>query len=132
MTDVQIFQAFSLVYLAIGAGILINSDFYKKAFADFTDSGGVMYLGGVMALVVGYLLVAFHNTWTCDVSVIITVLGWIALIKGIVILVAPKAMAALAKVIIEKTIFMKVQALLALALGLFFSYVGFCPKSPLL
>ena len=131
MSDVQIFQAFSIVYLAIGVGILVNPEFYSKTFQAFVGNGSFMYFVGIMALVVGYLIVAFHNTWTCDVSVIITVLGWIALIKGIVILVAPKAMIALVRLIVEKSMFMKIEAILAIVLGLLFSYIGFCPKSPL-
>ena len=83
MSDAQIFQIFSIVYLSIGIGIVINYDFYKKIFAGFIDSPVSMYFGGVMALVVGFLLVTFHNTWTRDLSVIITILGWMALIKGI-------------------------------------------------
>jgi len=35
MSYAQIFQIFSLVYIAVGIGILINPDFYKKLFEDF-------------------------------------------------------------------------------------------------
>ena len=73
MSDAQIFQIFSLVYIAVGIGILINPGFYKKLFEDFIENAAVMYLGGITALVVGYLILVFHNTWTKDLSVIIRV-----------------------------------------------------------
>ncbi len=132
MSDAQIFQAFSIVYISIGLGIVINREFYKNMFADFVERPATLYLGGLMALVVGYLLVAFHNTWTADLSVIITVLGWMALVKGIVILVCPKRMISLSKALMEKKNFMRIEAIVAIVAGLVFVWLGFCPESPIL
>ena len=131
MSDFQIFQIFSVVYLAIGVGMVISPDFYKKMFADFVENTAILYIGGIMALVVGLLIVMFHNTWTKGLSVIITVIGWIALIKGILILVLPKAMISLTKAIVERPNFIKVESVIVIIIGLFFSFLGFCPKSPL-
>jgi uncharacterized protein YjeT (DUF2065 family) len=131
MSDAQIFQIFSLVYIAVGIGILINPDFYKKLFEDFIENASALYLGGIMALAFGYLIVAFHNTWTKDLSVIITIVGWLALIKGILILIQPKIIVALSKAIMKKESFLKVEAIVVIILGLAFSFLGFCPKSPI-
>ena len=130
MSDAQIFQLFSLVYLAIGIGMLISPDFYKKLFTDFCENAAVMYLGGIMAVVIGYLILAFHNTWTKDLSVIITVIGWLALVKGILILVRPKMMIALTKAMLKENT-LKIMATWVILLGLAFSFLGFCPKSPI-
>lgn len=130
MSDGQIFQVFSLVYLAIGIGITVNPAFYRKMFADFIENSAILYLGGIMALVVGFLIVAFHNTWVMDLSVIITIIGWMALIKGIVILILPKAMISLSKSIISSPKFMKIEGYIAIIAGLGLSYLGFCPQSP--
>lgn len=132
MSDAQIFQVFSLVYISVGIGMVINPEFYKNMFADFVERPAVLYLGGVTALVVGYLLVAFHNTWTADLSVIITVLGWMALVKGVVIFVCPKHMIRLMKGLVEKKNFMKIEAIVAIVAGVVFVWLGFCPESPIL
>lgn len=131
MSDAQIFQIFSLVYLAVGIGILINPAFYKKLIEDFIESASVLYLGGIMALVVGYLILAFHNTWTRDLSVIITIVGWLALLKGILILIVPNMMITLTKAILKKESILKIEAVVVIILGLAFSFLGFCPKSPI-
>ena len=128
MSDFQIFQAFSIVYLAIGIGMIVNPAFYKKMFSDFMENSAILYMGGIMALVIGFLIVRFHNTWTWDFSVIITIIGWIALIKGIVILVLPKHMISVSKAIINSPTFMKVESVIAIVMGLLFSFLGFCPK----
>jgi hypothetical protein len=130
MSDSQIFQVLSIAYLAVGIGILVNAEFYKKMLSDFIENSAILYLGGIMALIVGYLLVAFHNIWVMDLSVIITVIGWLALIKGVVILVFPKSMIALSKSIVNSPAFMKIEAVIAIIAGLLFLFLGFCPESP--
>ena len=130
MSDAQIFQIFSIVYISVGIGIFINPGFYKKMFEDFIENAAVLYLGGVMALAVGYLILAFHNTWTKDLSVIITIVGCLAMIKGILILIRPNMIIALSKVMVQKESTMKIEAIVVIILGLAFSFLGFCPISP--
>ena len=132
MSDIQIFQVFSIAYTAIGIGIFINPGFYKKLFEDFCENSSTLYIGGAMALVIGYLLITFHNTWTKDFSVIITVIGWIALIKGILILVCPKIIIKMTKAILGKGSNLKIQAIIVIIIGLLLAFLGFCPKSPLI
>ncbi|MBC8470381.1 MAG: hypothetical protein H8D56_13000 [Planctomycetes bacterium] len=131
MSDAQIFQIISIVYIAVGIGIFINPGFYKKLFEDFIENAAVMYLGGVMALTIGYLILVFHNTWTKDLSVIITIVGWLALIKGILILIRPKIVIALSRAMVQKEGILKIEAIAVIILGLAFAFLGFCPKSPI-
>jgi uncharacterized protein YjeT (DUF2065 family) len=130
MSDAQIFQILSLAYIAVGIGILVNPAFYKKLFEDFIESASALYLGGIMALVIGYLILAFHNTWTKDWSVIITIIGCIALVKGVVILIRPKIIIALSRAMTKPGL-LKIEATVVIILGLAFSFLGFCPKSPI-
>ncbi|MBN1391432.1 MAG: hypothetical protein JW947_01365 [Sedimentisphaerales bacterium] len=90
MSDSQIFQIWGLLYLAVGVGMIINSAFYKKLMAEFSENPPSIYLGGLAALVIGFLIVTFHNTWTGDWSVIITIFGWLALLKGVFLLLLPR------------------------------------------
>ena len=131
MSDAQIFQLFSLVYLAVGVGMLISPGFYKKLFTDFCENAAVMYLGGVAALAIGYVILA-HRGIRCtqDWSMILSLIGWIALIKGILILVQPKIMIALTKAMLKENL-LKIEAVVIIILGLALSFLGFCPKSPI-
>jgi len=131
MSDAQIFQIFSIVYIAFGIGIFINPGFYKKLFEDFIENAAVMYLGGVIALVVGYLILSFHFTGTRDISYIITIVGWLALIKGILILIWPKIIIALSKAIQQKESVLRIEAVAVIVLGLAFAYLGFHSKNPI-
>ena len=131
MSDAQIFQLFSLVYLAVGVGMLISPGFYKKLFTDFCENAAVMYLGGVSALAIGYVILA-HRGIRCtqDWSMILSLIGWIALIKGILILVQPNMMTGMTKAMMKDSL-LKVLPVIIIVLGLALAFLGFCPKSPI-
>ena len=126
MTDKQIFQLIGLMYLAVGLGILLNPQYYKQMFADFKKSVAVMYLGGIFAFAIGFLLITFHNIWVKDVSVIITIVGWMALLKGISILVLPKLMMKTMDIFTNvKATTLQIMAACIIALGALLAWLGF-------
>lgn len=57
----------------------------------------LLYLSGILALVMGLLIVVSHNVWTSDWRVIITIFGWMAIFKGLVRLFIPEKVGALAR-----------------------------------
>lgn len=125
MTDAQIFQLAGIVYLSVGIGIISSRDFYSKMVANFMDNAAAYYLGGLTALTIGYLLVTFHNDWVKDWPVLITILGWIALIKGIFLLAAPNAAAQVSSYFIKNVKFINIWATVAIILGALFCWLGF-------
>ncbi|MHC4911517.1 MAG: hypothetical protein ACYTE5_00750 [Planctomycetota bacterium] len=131
MSDAQIFQVLSVYYIAVGIGMLANRQYYKKIFEEFVERTSILFIGGLIAFGVGYLLVAFHNTWTKDLSVIITIVGWLALVKGILIFICPKLMIAVTKTIMGKEKNLMIRVVVIVIFGLLFSFLGFCPKSPI-
>jgi hypothetical protein len=52
-------------------------------------------------------------------------------LKGIVILIRPKIIIALSGAMTKKAGVLKIEALVVIILGLAFSFLGFCPKSPI-
>ena len=125
MTDAHIFQLLGLVYVAAGLGGVIDKDSFKEIIKDSIDSPALYYLFGFVALVFGFLLVTFHNEWSMSWSVIITVFGWIALIEGVLILAYPAPFIKMSSWMMKKEKFLRVYALIALLLGVFFLLLGF-------
>jgi uncharacterized protein YjeT (DUF2065 family) len=89
MTEIEIFQLFGLLFFAIGLGMIANPKFFKTALDEIDQSPLALYIGGLASLAIGYFIVAFHDVWRADWSLIITLLGWLAVIKGVMILVFP-------------------------------------------
>ena len=125
MTSAQILQIFGIAYLAIGIGIIINPNFYKQLMGDFASNRPAMYIGGFAALAIGFLLITFHNVWVKDWPVIITVFGWLAFIKGLVILVLPKAMMKICNFFKDRKGLLIGEAVFVTIFGALFTYLGF-------
>lgn len=125
MTDAQIFQILGITYLAVGIGIFINPDFYKKMIKDFTENPSAIYLGGLVALAIGFLIVSFHNIWVTDWPVIITILGWAALIKGLFLLVLPKISIKISNMFKEMKNLLPVWSTIVIILGVLLCWLGF-------
>jgi len=113
------------MFLIIGVGITGNMKYYQRVMEDFIKNAALMYVGGVMALLFGFIILSFHNTWRPNLSVIITIIGWLSLIKGVVLIVAPNAMARIADSYRAKTPLMIVHMILVFVIGILLSIVGY-------
>lgn len=124
MTDAQIFQMMGIAYVAIGFGALVDSTYLTKLVADLKKNYLALFVGGMTAFVVGFIIVVFHNVWKATPSLVITIFGWIALIKGLLILVSPSISINLfEKIDIKK--YQKALGLFCFVLGTLLVYIAF-------
>ena len=123
-TSIFIAKILGLVYIAVGLGMFFSSSYYRKMLEGITKCAGFMYLGGIMALVVGFLIVTYHNVWVGSWVVLITIIGWIALLKGLLLLIFPETMVNLTSVFTKEKNF-AIWRFFPLILGLIFGYFGF-------
>ncbi len=77
----------SLIVPAVG--VLLNLEAYQGLVAEFSRSASLCYLGGFVALLLGLIVLQFHNKWEAGWPVVITILGWITLVKGAFLIVLP-------------------------------------------
>ena len=125
MSDAHILQMLGLVYFALGLGVLINSKLYKRVLDEFMDNLPVIYTNGFIIFAIGFLLVTFHNTWVWNWSIIVTIIGWIALIKGLLILILPGLYIMIAEVMKDKLSHLRIKAVLILIIGAVLTYIGY-------
>lgn len=121
-TSYLIAKLLGAVYTAVGLGILLNKSHYNSMMRDVIGNATIMYFGGVASLTVGVLLVEFHNVWVQDWPVLITIIGWIALVKGVLLLLKPDVVKGLAQFWMNR---LHIVGVAALVLGLILGYYGF-------
>ncbi len=126
-TSILLAKVIGPLLLIVGVGIFINLEHYRRMVVDFGASALSIYMAGTTALLLGLLVVAFHNVWEWRWPVIITVLGWAALIKGTIRIVAPKFVAERAERYGRNTNIIMTTAIVALVLGAVLSYFGYVP-----
>ena len=114
------------LYLVVGAGLLLNQSYYRDMLRSLPSGGMLYYLSGAIALVFGVAVLLFHNLWVADWRVIITLLGWLGVAKGVLLLVFPQAAARLTATFTHGSLLLG-SAIFALLLGNWFCYVGFAP-----
>ena len=73
----------------------------------------------------GIAIVSVHNLWTADWRVIITLIGWMAIIQGAARLVMPSAGANMARRVAGMRGMMLGGIIFALVIGAVLSFVGF-------
>jgi hypothetical protein len=80
----------AIVYLAIAVGTFLNPSFMKKLLDDFIKSPGLTFLAAWITLIVGMLIILSYNVWTRHRGLFITILGWIATLKGVSLFIMPQ------------------------------------------
>lgn len=121
-------RLFGIAYITMGIGMMFNLKTYQKVMEDFSKNAAVILYGGLMALFIGLLIILSHNVWVAGWPVLITLLGWGAVIKGIWLLVFPDTVTKFMKAYIKKAATLRIHAAVALLLGAVLAVLGYVVK----
>lgn len=124
-TSIILAKIIGPMFLVIGIGIFINLEHYRRLVTDFAASPLSIYMSGTIALLTGLLIVTFHNVWEWHWPVIITILGWLALIKGVVRIVAPRLVVSRSQHYGRNTNAAMITAIVVFILGIVLTYFGY-------
>ena len=125
MTEAQILQIFGIAYLSMGFGMVINGGYYYKVFKEIQNNPSIMYIFGVFALFLGWILITLYGCKSGGWGIIVPIFGWAGFIKGILILIFPTQMANLTKIIVSKESCVAKLGVMMVIFGLLLGYVGF-------
>ena len=118
-------QIIGLLFSIDAVGVLINTAIYRRMVEEFTESPAHCYLGGILALFFGLFILNFNNAWTADWTVIITIIGWLSVVKGVLLLVFPNVYLQFANWMRMGDAMMRYMGIIYLLLGLFLTFKGF-------
>ncbi len=111
--------------IVIGLGLLLNTKNYLNILNDFLRSPGLIYITGLLTFTAGLSIVIFHNIWVADWRIIITLFGWMALVKGVWLILFPGTLNKVAGVFAKNTRFVQVVWIIMLAIGVFLLVKGY-------
>jgi len=74
----------------VGIALVVHRKTFASVLQEFIVAHALSYLAGLIALAAGLALVLTHNVWSADWRVLITLIGWIALAKGLMLLLLPQ------------------------------------------
>lgn len=118
----------------LGLYLTIVSLFMLLRFREFLNlmrevivQRGFMLTTATEVIIIGILIVVAHNVWTLSWPIVITILGWLILIKGILRLFFPRTAEKAGNWWMKHDNYLYGMAIIWLILGLFLLYNGFAP-----
>jgi hypothetical protein len=78
-----------VIGIGMAFGLMMEGAGYSSVLKEFIANRALIFLTGVLALLAGVAIINVHNVWEPDWRVIITVLGWLLVLRGIMLLVFP-------------------------------------------
>jgi hypothetical protein len=111
--------------LAVGAGILINPKPFHTMAGEVVRSVTLVYLFGLADLAAGLAIVLTHNVWVANWRVLITLIGWLMLIRGAIRVLAPETIMGFAAKVIRNKQMIPAAGVVTGVLGLVLCYFGY-------
>jgi cytochrome bd-type quinol oxidase subunit 2 len=112
------------LYLAIGVGILLNGSFYSALVAEAVKSPTLIYFSGLLALVPGLAIINMHTGWR-GWPVVVTIIGWLLVIGGVIRLVLPATTATIAGDIYSNAATLLIVSIVLIVVGAFLTVMGY-------
>lgn len=126
--DFSIFlaKALGLYLLIVSLSMLINKSRMPAIINGIIENPGLQLIMGLHILVIGILLVLSHNLWSGETwQIVITVIAWIVLVKGIINFSLPVLARTMSKSFLASTGMFYFSLLINFLLGLYLCYYGF-------
>jgi len=96
----QILAVFIGLYMvAAGIGFLTGRGSYATLIDELRDNTALGYVTGAFVFALGAAMVAVHNLWTGPLAIVVSLVGWGALIEGVLLLAIRRTFLGVVKVV---------------------------------
>ena len=90
---------------------------------ELARSKALTWLAGLLTFVIGVASVSFYHAWSSDWRVVVTIFGWLTVLKGAFITLFPTASIAFYRKALTSTV-MTVSGVVAVLIGIVLLYLG--------
>jgi hypothetical protein len=121
-------EILGLYMIVIGLGGLASPQRWRAVMDDLNRSPGLVVALGFAVFAVGGTLVLIHSIWTDPLAIIVSLIGYVALIEGATLLAVPGPLICIGHWSIR---FIRIWAIVALVLGLLLFLAGLTGRATL-
>lgn len=114
-------QAIGLYLILIGLSGLVAPQRWTRVMEDFSASAALTLVTGIFVFILGITLIHIHTILTDPLAIIVTLVGWIALIEGALLIVVPHLLLRIGHWSLK---FTRIWAIVSILLGLFLGIAG--------
>jgi hypothetical protein len=99
----------------------------QKLLSQFEANSLWTWVTGAFILVFGLIIVAGHQYWRGAAAIIVSVLGWLVTLRGLLLLAFPKVFVSVANSMVGAQAWWVAVCITAALAGLYLTYVGWAP-----
>jgi hypothetical protein len=127
--EISLFLAklLGLYCVIMAVSMLVRTDFWRSMLADYLKIPALFGVSAFINIIFGLLIVLSHNIWEWSWQVVITIIGWLSLLKGLYGLFFIESIRSLVNRIKDSN-WLTYLAIFSLLIGLFLIYYGFLNK----
>jgi hypothetical protein len=108
----------------MGIAMLVNHNRFPSMFGQMAQDQVIIFLSGILSLLGGLAIVRVHNVWTGGWPVILTILGWLAIVGGIARMWFPHMAGPIATTFVGSSSAIMIGGMFVLVLGAFLTSLG--------
>lgn len=123
-TSCYLARFFGLYMVSMAFVLVVAGNAMRTQMVQFIDDPGFILFGGIFSLVAGWAIVAGHNVWESSWRTAITVIGYLSVFKGVMLLIWPDQFLAPSRAMME-TNFTLPYALIVGPLGAWLAWLGY-------
>lgn len=118
-------KVIGIYFIIVSTAIFINFNQFSSYINNLLNDAPLMFVTGFFTLILGILMIVSHNIWQWNWRILITLVGWITLIKAISIIFYPQFIDKVSILFVQNVNFAYGAAAIDFILGLILCYCGF-------
>ena len=115
--------------VALGAATLVNLGRLPSLVEQVAREPALIMVSGMLLFVAGLAIVRAHHHWRRDWSLLVTLLGWLALLGGLARILVPFQLADAMVGLGDRPVVDVSSAIVVLVVGVFLTYKGYAGRT---
>lgn len=121
-------KGLGLFLILFGLGVAVDAPIMWALVPRFFDDGALVFVTAVFGLGVGCAMIAAHHHFNSLPALIVTLFGWLTIIRCTALLLAPQVISGLAAAAMRVPGLPLIPAAIAVLIGAYLSFVGWFAK----
>ena len=124
--EISLFLAkvFAIYLVILGVAQIIHHKRFAQLSREIIRNRPLLLVAQIFGLMIVILIVVSHNVWTPDWRAIITIFGWLALIKASLFILAPDMITASYEKMMKRNFYVT-TGVISIIIGLYLGSFGF-------
>jgi hypothetical protein len=117
-------KALGIFLILFGLAIAMRADTLWALVPSFIQDGPLLFVTAVFGIAIGCAMVAAHHHFNSLAALLVTLFGWITLVRSAILLFAPQIISQVASVAMHIPGIPLIPAAIAVMIGVYLTFVG--------